>query len=450
MVAGLGSRGLPATLVAAWVAVAAAGSAVAQTQSDRGSVRDAIADLIEKGRATTAGNKLAQVNPSDRKDSTADATATAMDPREGEPGFEQARRLMRAIEAILQDTAKSRTEAKKLPSKDDYVIPPLWTETKEDRERKIRDLLDAALGIVTDVPVVDLQRRIEERRRNIRELQDRIAGLKERQLTAPKDALLPGLLNDTVDSLNRDIDDTNKRIQANRDEIGKIKADVVAALAASGVKLSPAQVDLLLDSVLSNDLVKLVAVFDSAKIVDQQLSRMMSVAGENAGAARKYFAMHAALFAMLVHAQDTVIGKIDNGYVPKLDAIIRDIADTRGRTNDLLRAENRPDQKRVLEANRDSQKISDEAAKAYRRYLLQQREQVAAARKRTAHDLRIADNTFETVEASVQLRALMRDTAASFEALQRIEAPTFDQIFRNEELRREFESLTKKLEAPSS
>ena len=41
-------------------------------------------------------------------------------------------------------------------------------------------------------------------------------------------------------------------------------------------------------------------------------------------------------------------------------------------------------------------------------------------------------------------------TAFRIEALQKLEAPTFDQIFKNEELRREFENLTRKLDAPSS
>ena len=166
--------------------------------------------------------------------------------------------------------------------------------------------------------------------------------------------------------------------------------------------------------------------------------------------ARRYFAMHAALFAMLVHAQDSLIAKIDTSYLPKLEAITRDIETAKRRTAELLRAENRPDQRRALEANRDSQRLAEDAAKGYRRYLMQQREQIAAARKRAAHDLRIADNTFETVEASFQLRALMRDTATSFEALQKLEAPTFEQIFKNEELRREFENLTRRLDGPTS
>ncbi len=105
---------------------------------------------------------------------------------------------------------------------------------------------------------------------------------------------------------------------------------------------------------------------------------------------------------------------------------------------------------RALEANREAQKVAAEAAKGYRRYLQQQREQIAKARSRATHDLRIADNTYETVEASFQLRNLMRDSSASFEAIQKLEAPTFDQIFKNEELRQEFENLTRKLDAPSS
>ena len=372
------------------------------------------------------------------------------DPREGDPSYEQAQRLMRAVESVLQDTAKNRGEARKLPSERDFLMKPLWTETKEDREKKIRDLLDSALGIVTDVPVVDVQKKIEGLRKNIRDLDDRIVKLREKQIGAPKDGMLPGLLTDTVDSLGKDIDDTRKRIELSREEIAKAKGEVAAALDKAGIKMAPEQVDLLLDSVLSGDLVRLVAVFNSAKLIDGQLGKLMIASGENIGAARKYFAMHAALFALLVHSQDLLIAKIDQNYLPKLAAIERDIQAARLKTAELLKAENREDQKRALQANRDSQRYAAEAAKGYRKYLLQQREQVASARQRATHDLRIADNTFETVEASYQLRNLMKDSAASFEALQRLEAPTFDQIFKNEELRREFENLTRKLDAPSS
>lgn len=412
--------------------VLGATEAAAQT-----SWRDGIAELLAReGKPAGPAEAPSQAEPKDA--------------REGDVTYEQARRLMRALDAVLQDAARNRGEARKLPSKTDFIVTPLWTETREDRERKIRDLLDAALGIVTDVPVVDVQRRVEGLRKNIRDLEDRIVSLKEKQLVAPQDSLLPGVLSDTVESLGRSIEDAQRRIEENRVAITAAKAEIQQALVASGIQLSPEQVDLLLDSVLSGDLVRLAAIFNSAKLVDSQLAKLLGSSGDNMNAARKYFAMHAALFAMLVHAQDTLIAKIDTNYLPKLDAITKDIDAARRKTAELLKAENRPDQRRALDANRESQKLAEDAAKGYRRYLIQQREQIASARKRAAHDLRIADNTYETVEASFQLRNLMRDSTSSFEAIQKLEAPTFEQIFRNEELRKEFENLTRKLDAPSS
>ena len=437
--------------IAGLATAAMAASASAQTAR-----RDHIAELLAQTAPQPAKSlalEAQQPAPADADAVPADANAVPAepkDPREGDPAFEQARALMQAVDAILRDTADNRAEVKKLPGKDDFMVTPLWTETREDREVKVSALLDSALGIVTDVPIVEVQKKIEGFRRNIRGLEDTIAGLHEKQLLAPKDGVLPGMWTDTVASLGTAIEEANKRITENRDAITKAKADVQDAMVKSGVTLAPEQIDLLLDSVLSGDLVRLVATFNAAKLIDGQLAKLMGTTGDNMNASRKYFAMHAALFAMLVHAQDATVTKIDTQYMPKLDAILKDITSAKAKTAELMKAENRPDQRRALDANRDSQKLAEDAAKGYRRYLQQQREQIAKARTRATHDLRIADNTYETVEASFQLRNLMRDSSASFEALQRLEAPTFDQIFQNEELRREFENLTRKLDAPTS
>ena len=425
----------------------------------QGARRDQIGDLLDKteGRpvvvkvqAKTPARPQAPAQGGADKADKSEKAAPEADPREGDPTFEQAQRLMRAIDAILDDTARKRSDLRKLKSRDDYVLPPIFTETREDRDRKVRDLMDAAIGIVTDVPIVDIQKRIETHKSNIRDLEERILRLREKQLVAPKSGMLPGIITDTHDSLDKDIVSSTKSIEANREAIGKSKGEVREALEKSGVRMTEAQVELLLDGVLAGDLTRLMAVFNAAKLIDAQLGKLLAASGENLAGARKYFAMHAALFAILVHTQDQTIGRIDRVFLPRLDAIMKDIASARSRTHELLRAENRPDQRRALESNRESQRLAEEAAKSYRRYLLQQREQIARARSRTVHDLKIADNTYETVEASFQLRNLMRDALTTFDSLQRLEAPTFDQIFRNEELRREFENLTRRLNAPSS
>lgn len=434
-----------AVVAGGWLA--AAGPAQAES-----SWRDAIAGFLagEAPQTPQQGGEQTAESRSGVAAGESGQQGTPPDPRAGDPTYEQAQRLMQAIDAILNDAARNRGEASKLPSKNDFLVPPMFTETREDRDLHVRRLLDSALGIVTDVPIVELQDQIATKRKNISELRDQIAELGEKKLSAPKDAILPGVLTDTVDSLQRKIEELERRIEENQTEIAKIKDRIRQALADAGITMEPSQVDLLVDSVLSDDLIRLVAIFNSAKLIDRQLADRMKASGENMTAARKYFAMHAALFAMLLRSQDLLIEKIDTQYLPKLDAIRRDIKEASDRTKALLREDNRPDQERVLKANQQSQKLASQAAEGYRRYLMQQRQQIAAARSRAAHDLRIADNTYETVEASYQLQLLMRDAASTFDALEKLEAPTFEEIFQNEELRREFENLTRKLEVPTS
>jgi hypothetical protein len=363
--------------------------------------------------------------------------------------YQQSRKLLSAIDDILTQTAEARAKMNDLPRKETYVIPPLWKETREDREANVRRLLDSVLEIVTDAPVVEMQEKLQTHRKAIATLKDEIATLRERRMQAPTAGFLPGILSETQGSIDATIKDREDRIKANTDEIGRIKQEIKVALGQSGIEIADGQLDLLLDSVLGGDMVRLVTAFQAARAVDERLSELLTQSNENAKAARRYFAMHAALFAMMVHAQDTLIEKIDTAYMAKLRGILRDVRKARDESGRLLAGKNRPDQKRALEANVSSQEFAEKVASFYRDYLDTQRRQLVEARERTARDLAIADNTFETVEASYQLRMLMDDAKTSFEAIQKLEAPGFDQVFRNEQLRREFETLTQRL-GPSS
>jgi hypothetical protein len=359
--------------------------------------------------------------------------------------YQQSRKLLSAIDDILTQTAEQRAKMKDLPSKQNYVIPPLWKETREDREENIRRLLDSVLEIVTDAPVVEMQQKLATNRKTIGTLKDDIASLRERRLHAPDSGFLPGILSETQSSIDDQIADREKRIKLNEEEIGKIKREIREALAKSGVEIGDVQLDLLLDSVLGGDMIKLVTAFQAAKAIDERLGELLAQSNENVRTARRYFAMHAALFAMMVHAQDTLIEKIDAQYMGKLRQILKDVRKARDESSKLLAGRNRPDQKRALDANVASQDFAEKVASFYRDYLDTQRRQISEARERTARDLAIADNTFETVEASFQLQMLMEDARTSFEAIQKLEAPGFDQVFKNDALRREFETLTQRL-----
>jgi hypothetical protein len=361
----------------------------------------------------------------------------------------QSQALLSAIDKILKRAAEQRQSAKTLPERDRFLFPPLWTETREDRESSVRQLLDSALDIVTDAPILKLQEEIGKQRTKIAAARDRIASLRERRLDAPESALMPGILTDTQGSIAKSITALDDDIKAREADIVRMKGEIGKALAAAGIDLPAEKLDLLLDSVLGSHLLKLVTAFEVSKVADQKLATLLSQSSNDLKAARRYFAMHAALFAMLVEAQGLLIEQIDTVYLVRLDKIAADIARTSTDTSQLLQAQTREDQRKVLEANLKAQEESQKVSAFYKEYLRSQRHFLAEARSQTVFDLHVADNTFETVEESFQLKVLMEDAKPSFDALHRLEAPGFEQIFRNENLKREFENLTQKL-GPSS
>ena len=367
-----------------------------------------------------------------------------------DPNYKQSKRLFRAVNKLLSQTAKQRHDAGKLPSESDFIVPPLWQDTKESRQEEIQEILNAALDIVTDVPLLKIEQRLHQYKRNISELEQQITSLREKRLTAPKDALLPGVLNDTVASIDENIIDLKKRISENKNHILLAKQDILISLKQSGIEITPDQLELMLGSVLGSDLVKMVAAFNAARHIDTRLGELMSESDGSIKSSRRYFAMHAALFAMLVHAQNHLVEKIDQVYLKRLKVILKDIRRARAQTRRLLRGRNRADQSRALQANLKSQSFAERVALFYRDYLTTQRAQLINARARTKRDLHIADNTYATVEASFQLRSLIEDAKASFKAMQLLEAPGFDQVFKNKQLRKEFENLTDKIAPPTS
>lgn len=393
--------------------------------------------------------------PENKNKSSAETKANAPSLNHSElkrhPLDQRAKKLLNNIDRLLEQTAQYRNDARALPRRRDFFVAvPPWTETREDREDVIRELLDSALEIVTDSPITEYQQKLKQRRQVIAKLKEQIATLQEKRLDAPKETLLPSILTDTVSSIDDNIKDLKIRIEENEKVIEDIKAKIWQDLRTKGIDMSSEQLDLLLGSVLGEDIVKIVAAFEAARIIDVRLGQLMKQNNESLQSARRYFAMHAALFAMLLHAQNELIKKIDTVYLKKLKTILHDIRSARRRTAKLLRGQNRPDQRRILLANRKAQDLAEQVAVFYRDYLITQRDQISKSRRRTVRDLSIADNTYETVEASFQLRTLIEDSKASFRAIERLEAPGFDQIFQNDQLRREFEKLTEKLNVPSS
>ena len=357
--------------------------------------------------------------------------------------------MLASIDKILKRAAAEREGAKDLPTRDKFLFDPVWTETREEREKEVRELLDSALAVVTDAPILKLQEDIRKQQDKIAANRDRIATLREKRLEAPQHGLLPTFFTETKESVDKSITALEADIKQRETDILRIKQEIGKGLAGAGVTLSQDQLDLLLDGVLGSDLLKLMTAFEVAKIADQKLGTLVRQSNEvYMKSARRYFGMHAALFAMLVQGQEMLIERIDKVYLARLREITGSIEQTGAKTRELLQSVGRDDQRKALEANLKAQEVSRRVSIFYRDYLQAQRRLLAQARDRALFDLRVADNTYETVEESFQLKALMDEARMSFEFVQKLDPPGFEQIFRNDNLRREFENLSTKSVPP--
>ena len=362
---------------------------------------------------------------------------------------QRAEQLFGALREILDEAAEARQaqrEEEEAPLSD-FMRRQLGL----DSDARVKELLGSAFEMVTDTPIVGLQEEIEGAKGEIAELRAQIAELKERRIAAPDDAGWEGWLGLAEDraALDGAVDELEGRIAAQERRISEAKRKFAEAMAAAGAPLPPDQVDLLLESVTGGDLVRLAAAYEAVRGVSDQLRKLMDESGEDLTYAKRYYGMHTTLLALLLEAQGRFLEQIDDSYLPRLSDIEGDLRAAAKETETLLRDEPTRAQREILRANRESQEVAKDALQLYRDVLKRQRSEVAAAHERTEKELRVADNTLRTVDASFQLRQVMESAAQSFETLQSLESPGFERAFRNERLRKEFKELTDKL-GPSS
>lgn len=376
--------------------------------------------------------------PGFAQEAPAPAARTQADPLAEDPAM---RKLLGELREVLERAADARRRSAESGSQ------IVRRQFGLDSQSRARELLGSAFGLVSELPVVETQEEIARRRGNVEAMREEIARLRERRIAAPEDAGVMGSLglSDDRKTIDAAILELQRRIGENEAAVAEAKERFRSAMAAAGVGLDPAEVDLLLDSVSGGDLTRIAAAYQAARGVSAQLKALLDESGEDLTQARRYYGMHAAVIALLAEAQTQFTDKVDQTYLPRLDEIEKTLRDARADSLRLLQGEATPEQKRALEGNLESQRIALEAAALYRRHLTGQRDEIAAERDKTLQELRVADNTLRTVDASFQLRRLMENADLSFEALRSMKSPGLERVFQNEELRREFEALTRKL-----
>lgn len=311
---------------------------------------------------------------------------------------------------------------------------------KKDNREEINELLDEAVAILSISSTDKTRERIRFLEKQIREMKQTISQYRQEQISAPvRSAWIK-----TVDDYDAKIKQLNEQINKNYEDIAKLKTQFAQELAENGLFITEEQLEVLLSSVVGDDIIQSSIVYDNVKQISQQLMTLTINSGEDIEISQRYYGMYTVLLKTLLHMQQTFINNIDVKYVPKINKIVAEVQDTNAITRNLLRIEREKNRRRYLTANLEAQNLTLQTAALYKRHLIGQRGKMVRAMDKTASDLQIAQNTYKTVRLSGELVNLLRTSQKSFDLLLNIQVPEL-LVFENKQMKQEFAILTQKL-----
>ena len=338
------------------------------------------------------------------------------------------------ITPTLEELAVLKRERQDLPDS-------AWVgRDKEENQEDINALLDRAVGILSLSEANPIRAEIRAFEARIREAKDRIADNRQAIVNAP----VKSAWKSTIDDYRQKIADQEAAIDSYQAEIAKLTQEFGAALGDSGVQLTPDQLDLLLTSVVGDDVIQSGIVYANVKRISEQLMQLTLETREDLAVSKRYYGMHTILLEILLHMQQTSISQIDQRYLPAIEQILSEVDEISATTHRLLQVQTDPGHRRHLLANLQAQKLTARTATLYRKHLLAQRKAILQARSRTSSDLRVARNTYRTVMVSGELINLLQTSQQSFDQMLAIQPPAL-LVFENKRMKQEFAALTARL-----
>jgi len=328
-----------------------------------------------------------------------------------------------------------------LEKEDESLPESAWLgKDKIDNRIEINQLLDEAVEILSISDSLQTRQRIRAFEAEIQQLKQTISQYRQEKVSAP----IQSQWKTTVAEYEAKIQQLTKVIQQRRDEIDKLKTQFAQELADKGMHLTEEQLEVLLSSIVGDDMIQSSVVYDNVKQISQQLMKLTMDSGEDLEISQRYYGMYTVLLKILLYMQQNFVNNISDKYLPKIDQIVTNVQDITATTRNLLRGEHNKNRRQHLLANLEAQKLTLQTAQLYEKHLIGQRRKIILARDKTYADLQIAQNTYKTVSVSGELISLLRTSQKSFDVLLNIQVPDL-LVFENMQMKQEFAMLTQKL-----
>ena len=254
--------------------------------------------------------------------------------------------------------------------------------------------------------------------------------------------------NTSKDSTAKLVDAEEQAIQKDQARVEELDAAFSAELRDAGVNLSPVQLNSLLNVTSGDDLSEIMELFASLRAISDALEESTIRSSEDVDVAKKYYEIYAILMDTALYSELRFIHKVDELWLPRIDAVTGEARKLRAETDRLLATAsnaNRP----ILMANQKAQGMTLQTADVYRRTLLDQRHAAADTVRKLFEQRNVALNTFKTVAQSSDLIRLIRTSNGQSQQLLQVDIPPL-RPFESEQMKLEFDKLSSQINKPAS
>ena len=337
----------------------------------------------------------------------------------------------------LNDTLTLKDKHEKLPES------AWFGEDKESNSKKINELLDRAIVILSGSDAGNSRTEAVKLRAKITSLRTELDKLRNERITAPESTYF--FWRNTKGKIDAKITSTENEITKTEAEMSAMTTKLTGDLHEMGLDLTDAQTDILLNSVTGEDILNNTVIFENVKEVVTKLEELSQKETNTLEITKRYTGMYLVLNDLLIHTQEGLVRKIDGEYKPMLSEIVKEAETLRREA--LSKSRNSAytsAQRKSFTQNAKSNATTIEAAKLYGKLLDSQRTGLMTSIRELRLNRDLADNTYRTVRSSSELRGLIHSGLEAFDAVTGLTMPEL-KVFESGIMRSEFDEINRRL-----
>jgi len=347
-------------------------------------------------------------------------------------------RLGQAWESVVDELQEGTVYIDRLKTAPDSA----WIGTdKRDIRQDLNVLFDKIVQGLVGSDLMAYKSQMEELQKKMDRNKEKILTYREKRIGAPEHSTLYTTKSEYTEKI-KNLKDENRIIE---NEMRIIKESLQQSFADIGVQLSMEQVEVLLTRVDGDDIIQISLVMDTLKYITKQILHLMQESSEELKQAKKYYGMHQVLLELVVYIQQKYIDKCNNEYIPKISKLIADSQNMITQTRRLKAQEEDSKRSSVYAHNIEAQEWTFKVAKRYREDLIRSRDKMVEAQKVALANLKVSQNTYETVSLSADLYDLISESQEMFVEISKIQVPDIVP-FENAQLQQKYKELTEKID----